>query len=83
MRPTKLVDSESESSVWYYSTNVEFQYLLTILDPERYEMLLCEAMKAVACEFPVASRITEDITKSALSDKDQQVAQISLIKGLK
>ncbi|XP_076809805.1 nucleosome-remodeling factor subunit BPTF-like isoform X1 [Clavelina lepadiformis] len=53
---------EAENDIRYYSTFEEFKRVVSKLDPERYEMVLCEALIDITKEFPIQAQITRELT---------------------
>nr|CAB3226119.1 nucleosome-remodeling factor subunit NURF301 [Phallusia mammillata] len=56
---------EGDDDTHYYSTVEEFEYMKSKLDPDKWEMTLCEALVDVAEEFPRHAEITEQLTNEA------------------
>nr|XP_039255377.1 nucleosome-remodeling factor subunit BPTF-like [Styela clava] len=60
---------ERAEEVRYYSTMEQYEEVLSKLDPDRYEIVLFEALKDVTEEFPKQCILTEELTREALPDE--------------
>lgn len=54
---TRLFYSENENESWYYSTQEQFYQVVSMLDPEKYEMVLCEVKIKFFFSIMVALKI--------------------------
>jgi len=67
--PCQYVSENEEGEIWYYSTQVQLENLLKVLDEDDMELMLCREISEFRDEIIRQMEITEKVTVTQKGNK--------------